>query len=86
MYLTVNKLNYYVATKENPEKHILKDVSFYVKPGMMCLVLGSPGGGRSSLFKVILRNSRHGERLTIESGLGKCDSEQIESRRASSLQ
>lgn len=51
-YLSVNKMNYFVSTKENHHKHILKDVSFYLKPGMMCLVLGSPGGGRSSLFKV----------------------------------
>jgi ABC-type bacteriocin/lantibiotic exporter with double-glycine peptidase domain len=53
MYLTVNKLNYYLSTKENPQLHVLKDVSFYLKPGMMCLVLGAPGGGKSSLFKVL---------------------------------
>lgn len=52
LYLTVKNLNYYVQASDNPHKHILKDMNFYIKPGMMCLVLGSPGGGRSSLFKV----------------------------------
>lgn len=69
MYLTVNKLNYFVETKEHKEKHILKDISFYLKPGMMCLVLGSPGGGRSSLFKVLKRKKK-GKDKTIDMKLG----------------
>lgn len=32
---------------------VLKDISFYLKPGMMCLLLGNPGGGRSSLLKIL---------------------------------
>lgn len=53
MYVSVNNLNVHATLgKGKPDLHILKDVSFYLKPGMMCLVLGAPGGGRSTLFKV----------------------------------
>lgn len=48
-------MNYQVTERKQSAqttKTILKDISFYLKPGMMCLLLGNPGGGRSSLLKV----------------------------------
>ena len=57
MYLAVKNLSVHVTNSgsdegKNVEKTILNDISFYLKPGMVCLVLGAPGGGRSTLFKV----------------------------------
>lgn len=52
MYLTVQNMYYRVPEKKKQMKTVLHDMSFYLKPGMMTLVLGSPGGGRTSLFKV----------------------------------
>lgn len=51
MYLSVKNMNYKVPVADG-FKTILNDFNFYLKPGMMTLVLGAPGGGRSSLFKV----------------------------------
>ena len=50
--MTVKNMSYKVPLDKDETKTILHDMSFYLKPGMMCLVLGSPGGGRTSLFKV----------------------------------
>jgi ABC-type multidrug transport system ATPase subunit len=52
--MTVKNMSYKVPLKKGEMKTILHDMSFYLKPGMMCLVLGSPGGGRTSMFKVPL--------------------------------
>ncbi|HMR93188.1 MAG TPA: ATP-binding cassette domain-containing protein, partial [Chitinophagaceae bacterium] len=36
-------------------RHLLRDVSFEVKPGELAVVLGSNGAGKSSLLKCISR-------------------------------
>lgn len=53
-YLAVKNMYYSVPgeKKSSSQTVVLKDISFYMQPGMMCLLLGNPGGGRSSLLKV----------------------------------
>eukprot|EP01133_Synstelium_polycarpum_P017727 gene17727-21137_t len=54
MYVFAHHLNYSAV---NPKTHeqidILSDLSFYLKPKEMTLILGSPGCGKSALFKVL---------------------------------
>lgn len=48
-------MNCAVKIEKNGTKEILKDISFYLRPGMMTLLLGNPGGGRSTLLKVFIK-------------------------------
>eukprot|EP01133_Synstelium_polycarpum_P019841 gene19841-23766_t len=55
---SVEHLNYAVMERESLFKSkeridILHDVSFYLKPGMMVLLLAGPGAGKTSLFKCL---------------------------------
>eukprot|EP01133_Synstelium_polycarpum_P007442 gene7442-8708_t len=56
--ILVEHLNYAVMERESllkPKERIdiLHDVSFYLKPGMMVLLLSGPGAGKTSLFKCL---------------------------------
>eukprot|EP01100_Stratorugosa_tubuloviscum_P001488 TRINITY_DN132_c2_g5_i2.p1 TRINITY_DN132_c2_g5~~TRINITY_DN132_c2_g5_i2.p1 ORF type:complete len:1362 (+),score=679.08 TRINITY_DN132_c2_g5_i2:279-4364(+) len=67
LYVSVRNLSVSVVTDEKQKKeketrrlfapkskiHLLDDISFALKPGMMVLVLGTPGSGKSVLFKTL---------------------------------
>ncbi|KYQ91788.1 ABC transporter G family protein [Tieghemostelium lacteum] len=56
--IVVENLNYSVMERQSIFKskskiEILNDLSFYLKPGMMVLLLSGPGCGKTSLFKCL---------------------------------
>ncbi|EFA85848.1 ABC transporter G family protein [Heterostelium album PN500] len=55
MYVYAKNLTYTVKNESNHKERLdlLHDMSFYLKPREMTLILGSPGCGKSSLFKVL---------------------------------
>jgi len=42
-------------------KSVLSNVSFYLKPGTMTLILGPPGGGKTSLFNILTNRVKMGQ-------------------------
>jgi len=42
-------------------KSVLSNVSFYIKPGTMTLILGPPGGGKTSLFNILTNRITKGQ-------------------------
>eukprot|EP01099_Mayorella_cantabrigiensis_P001614 TRINITY_DN1723_c0_g2_i3.p1 TRINITY_DN1723_c0_g2~~TRINITY_DN1723_c0_g2_i3.p1 ORF type:complete len:1322 (-),score=259.68 TRINITY_DN1723_c0_g2_i3:116-4081(-) len=42
-------------------KSVLSNVSFYLKPGTMTLILGPPGGGKTSLFNILCNRVKSGQ-------------------------
>ncbi|EGC38233.1 hypothetical protein DICPUDRAFT_76201 [Dictyostelium purpureum] len=63
--ITVNALNLSSSVgHEGKDKLVILDnLNFYLKPGTLTLLLGSPGCGKTSLFRV-LSNQLHGENVT----------------------
>eukprot|EP01094_Clydonella_sp_ATCC50884_P008030 TRINITY_DN1730_c0_g1_i1.p1 TRINITY_DN1730_c0_g1~~TRINITY_DN1730_c0_g1_i1.p1 ORF type:complete len:924 (-),score=296.47 TRINITY_DN1730_c0_g1_i1:15-2654(-) len=60
VYLSFSKLSYTVKLPIGPigcrvtvDTPLLKDVSGYVKPGMMMLLLGPPGAGKTTLLELL---------------------------------
>jgi ABC-type multidrug transport system ATPase subunit len=49
------------AEKKKAKKDILHDVSFYLKPGQMTILLGAPGCGKSTLIKLLANRLRSGK-------------------------
>ncbi|EFA84973.1 ABC transporter G family protein [Heterostelium album PN500] len=64
MYVTAKNLTSTVGSaKKKNEKNILEDLNFFLKPGSMVLMLGSPGCGKTSVFKALAAQT-HQERLS----------------------
>ncbi|GAM17118.1 hypothetical protein SAMD00019534_002930 [Acytostelium subglobosum LB1] len=64
MYVVAKGLTSTIGSaKKKTEKNILQDLSFFLKPGSMVLMLGSPGCGKTSVFKA-LAHQTHDERLS----------------------
>ncbi|EGG18886.1 ABC transporter G family protein [Cavenderia fasciculata] len=64
MYVTARNLTMTVGTeKKNNVKNILSDLNFFLKPGSMVLILGSPGCGKTSIMKALACQT-HDERLS----------------------
>ncbi|GAM18188.1 hypothetical protein SAMD00019534_013630 [Acytostelium subglobosum LB1] len=64
MYVTARNLTSTVGSeKKKNQKNILQDLNFFLKPGSMVLMLGSPGCGKTSVFKA-LADQTHGEKLS----------------------
>eukprot|EP01132_Coremiostelium_polycephalum_P000971 gene971-1236_t len=54
LFVTARNLCSSVGTKKKKnEKNILSDLNFFLKPGSMVLMLGSPGCGKTSLMKAL---------------------------------
>lgn len=51
--VVVRNLSYYVDQPDGTEKKILDRLSFHILPRQMVLVLGVPGCGKSTLFKLL---------------------------------
>jgi hypothetical protein len=49
------------AEKKKSKKNLLHDVSFYLKPGQMTILLGAPGCGKSTLIKLLANRLRSGK-------------------------
>jgi ABC-type multidrug transport system fused ATPase/permease subunit len=49
------------AEKKKSKKDLLHDVSFYLKPGQMTIMLGAPGCGKSTLIKLLANRLRGGK-------------------------
>jgi len=43
------------AYQMRPDKQVLKDVSFQIKPGSTCALVGKSGGGKSTIVSLLLR-------------------------------
>ncbi|EGC32249.1 ABC transporter G family protein [Dictyostelium purpureum] len=64
MYVTARNLTMTVGTeKDNNQRNILSDLNFFLKPGSMVLILGSPGCGKTSVFKALSQQT-HDERIS----------------------
>ncbi|EGG18231.1 ABC transporter G family protein [Cavenderia fasciculata] len=62
MYVSARNLSLSIGSeKKHNLKNILSDLNFFLKPGSMVLMLGSPGCGKTALMKT-LANQTHGER------------------------
>eukprot|EP01132_Coremiostelium_polycephalum_P010071 gene10071-12346_t len=53
MFVSANNLSYYVEQKNKEKLYLLNNISFYLKPGRMTLLMGSPGSGKSVLIKTL---------------------------------
>eukprot|EP00026_Physarum_polycephalum_P000882 Phypoly_transcript_00883.p1 GENE.Phypoly_transcript_00883~~Phypoly_transcript_00883.p1 ORF type:complete len:1263 (+),score=177.54 Phypoly_transcript_00883:79-3867(+) len=62
-YITVSNLTV-IPKEQGSTKKLLDDVSFYVKPGEMTLILGEPGCGKSTLLSVLANHAPH----TVQTG------------------
>ena len=51
--ITFDHLNF--AYPDDPEKYVLEDISFEIKPGEMVGILGRTGSGKSTLVDLLLR-------------------------------
>ncbi|KYQ91325.1 ABC transporter G family protein [Tieghemostelium lacteum] len=63
MFVTAKNMSLHVKNRVN-DKDILKDISFFLKPGSMVMVLGSPGCGKSSLMKCLSLMTREDEHVS----------------------
>jgi len=64
MYVTARNLSMTVGSEKKGDlKTILSDLNFFLKPGSMVLVLGSPGCGKTSVFKALSQQT-HSETVT----------------------
>eukprot|EP01132_Coremiostelium_polycephalum_P000972 gene972-1237_t len=64
MYVTAKNLTVKVGSeKKKNERTILEDLNFFLKPGSMVLMLGSPGCGKTSVFKA-LAHQTHDEKIS----------------------
>eukprot|EP01132_Coremiostelium_polycephalum_P003299 gene3299-4131_t len=54
MFVSAKHLYYYIENKSDQSKqYLLNDISFYLKPGRMVLLMGGPGSGKSLLIKLL---------------------------------
>ncbi|EGG18232.1 ABC transporter G family protein [Cavenderia fasciculata] len=64
MYVTARNLTVQVDDeKTKAPKAILKDLNFFLKPGTLTLLLGTPGCGKTTLMKT-LANQNHNETIS----------------------
>ncbi|KAM9966535.1 hypothetical protein ACTFIR_006755 [Dictyostelium discoideum] len=64
MYVTARNLSMTIGTeKKGDKRNILSDLNFFLKPGSMVLILGSPGCGKTSVMKA-LANQLHSETVS----------------------
>ncbi|KAF2073524.1 hypothetical protein CYY_005173 [Polysphondylium violaceum] len=64
MYVTARNLSMTVGSEKKGDiKTVLNDLNFFLKPGSMVLVLGSPGCGKTSVFKSLAQQT-HSETIT----------------------
>lgn len=57
----LNGCMYWTEDKRKQKKDILHDISFYLRPGEMTLLLGAPGCGKSSVIKLVADRLRTGK-------------------------
>lgn len=57
----VNHLTYRIDLPDGTQKTLLNDLTFHIRPRQMVLILGVPGCGKSTLFKLLANQLKYGE-------------------------